>query len=477
MRCSRLPDTIWIGVVKKSAKIGWGLFGTLVLVGGGGLGVAYVVYDPLPVPSYSLGERPLNMPKSVIEEVFAQYKRDQLSQEVKLSERAFGEKAYIDTLGGFGCDFDINAEVEKLEYRNFFKELLKQYDKVEGKMSLVLVDWKCEPTGLGDLAEFVKKNHPEIGKASAKYVGGKIQLKYEQNSMELDELAVGNVVAKSIHTGLVGEIPLERAPKNVPDDELEKVQEVMSEFTTKFNGGQIARSSNIALAAKRIDGTVLMPGQTFSFNDHLGRRTTANGFKVAGVYVSGRHDFDVGGGICQVSTTLYGAALRTRLQVDTRFPHSLPVPYVPLGQDAAVSFPNPDFKLTNSFDFPIALAATPGKGSLTFRVLGHKPIGQTIKFETKYIRSWSNGEKLVHDGSLAYGVRKTVDKGGSGRVVRTYKLVYQDGKLVERINLGDSTYRGGPRIIAVNKSAKKPEPKKPAESTPAAIPASRDSDA
>jgi vancomycin resistance protein YoaR len=469
-----LADTIWIEVVKKSAKILWGLFGTLLLAGGGVYGYSEFVYDPLPVPGYSLDGLALNMRKSAVGEVFEQFKVDTMGKDVALGERAFGDKTYKATVSDFGCDFNVDEEVELIVYRDFFKEILKEYDNLKIQEKPVEVNWICESGDVTALGAFVEKNHPKIGKAAAKYAGGKIQLTYEQNSMELDVAGVGQAVAAAVKNGFKGTIPLERAAKAVPDDELEKIQEVMSSFTTKFNGGQFARSANIRLAASRIDGLVLMPGETFSFNGYLGQRTTAKGFKVAGVYVSGRHDFDVGGGICQVSTTLYGAALRTRLKVDTRFPHSLPVPYVPLGQDAAVSYPNPDFKVTNSFDFPIAIAAAPEKNAITFRILGHKPIGQEIKLESKLIKSWSNGEKVIHDPSLGYGVRKVVDRGGSGRQVRTWKLVYEDGELVERIDLGLSTYRGGPRIIAVNKSARAPAPKAtpPVESTPASLPGS-----
>ncbi|MFM9873355.1 MAG: VanW family protein, partial [Fimbriimonadaceae bacterium] len=197
----------------------------------------------------------------------------------------------------------------------------------------------------------------------------------------------------------------------------------------------------------------------FSFNDFLGQRTQAKGFKVAGVYVGGKHDVDVGGGICQVSTTLYNAAVRGEIKVNSRSPHSLPVPYVPLGQDAAVSYPNPDLKITNEHDFPIALAATPEKSTLTFRILGASKPEFTYKFESQLISTWSRGQKIVHDSGLKYGVRKVMDRGGSGRKVRTWKLTFKDGKLVKRENMGDSIYSGGPVIIAVNKSAKPAAPK------------------
>ncbi len=307
-----------------------------------------------------------------------------------------------------------------------------------------------------DLAAFVDKYQPPIRPAKARLVEGVVALQHESTGMTFSAEKFPQSVEAALTSGEPVKIPVIESPKRIPDAELEKIKAVVSRFSTKFNAGQISRSSNIRLAAQSIDGLVLMPGDTFSFNDHLGQRTRAKGYKEAGVYVSGRHDIDVGGGICQVSTTLYNSLLMGEVKIDYRSPHSLPVPYVPLGRDAAVSFPNPDLKFTNNFDTPIALSASYSPGVLEFRVLGATKNPREVKFESRLLSSWSNGEKIVHDPSLAFGERKVQDRGGSGRKVQTWKVVYEGGVEVERIDLGTSTYRGGPVIVAMNKNAKKP---------------------
>lgn len=453
---------------RGKGKVIWLVAGGLLVAGGGTLGGLYATYEAEIIPGYTLGEKPLTGLRGDVEKQFDAWYNENSESVLSLSEKAYGDKVFETSLAKMGCAIDSKREADELKYRDFFTDLIGGYKEAPKKSIEVSPKLTCELTEAGDLKEFVIDNHPEIGKASVSYKGGEIAHKYEQVSMELDDTRLEAEILKAFEGDGKGDIPLKHAPKHIPDKELDRISKVMSEFKTTFSAGNVSRSTNVRLAASRIDGTVLMPGETFSFNDHLGRRTTANGFKVAGVYVSGRHDFDVGGGICQVSTTLYNAAIRSDLKIPVRSSHSLPVPYVPLGQDAAVSFPNPDLKITNSYDFPIALSATPEKSTITFRILGEVKPEYTYKFESKLISSWDRGEKIVHDPSLKYGVRKVVDKGGSGKKVRTWRLIYKNGELLKKVVMNDSTYGGGPRIIAVNKTAK-PAVTPPTESLPVSV--------
>jgi vancomycin resistance protein YoaR len=451
----------------RAAKVWiWTLLG-LVGLGASVLGVMYATFDPKVVPGQYVEGQELTGNKVAVSSQLSSWWESASVKPIKLTDNVFGEKVFETSLIKLGGTVD--AKLFKPRYREFFADMVGLYDREKSVRVDLKPAVKFEIVS-DQAAEFLKANHPEVGPARATMAGGKIKLQYEANSMTLDEARLGEVALAAYWSGETGEFPVKQAAKKVPDSELERITTVMSKFSTRFNGGQIARSSNIRLAASRINGLVLMPGETFSFNGFLGQRTTAKGFKTAGVYVSGRHDVDVGGGICQVSSTLYNAALQSDLKIDQRLPHSLPVPYVPLGRDAAVSYPNPDLKITNNYEFPIALAATPDKNSVAFAILGARKLEFEVKFESRLMASWSRGEKVIHDPSLGFGVRKVVDSGGSGRRVRTWKVVYRDGKEVERINLGDSVYSGGPRIIAMNRSAKAPAPKKPSAPAPVTSP-------
>lgn len=141
--------------------------------------------------------------------------------------------------------------------------------------------------------------------------------------------------------------------------------------TTKFARSNTNRNTNIQLATKACNGYVIQPGATFSFNTVVGQRTKARGYKEAGVYVNGQTDTGVGGGICQVSSTLFNAALESNMTIVSRRAHSLPVSYLPRGRDATVSWGGPEFKFKNPYDYPVMIGTYYDKsGKLTMSILG-----------------------------------------------------------------------------------------------------------
>nr|WP_145157355.1 VanW family protein [Paenibacillus terrae] len=139
-------------------------------------------------------------------------------------------------------------------------------------------------------------------------------------------------------------------------------------YITYYNAGNRDRSHNIALAAEAIDGTVIFPGERFSFNRVVGIRTTGRGYRRAAVIVRGELSEGVGGGICQVSSTLFNAADRAGLKIVQRYSHSRHVPYVPSGRDATVSWGGPDFVFDNAYNQPVLLRAFAGGGSMAVSI-------------------------------------------------------------------------------------------------------------
>ncbi|MCL2352712.1 MAG: VanW family protein [Firmicutes bacterium] len=130
---------------------------------------------------------------------------------------------------------------------------------------------------------------------------------------------------------------------------------LIGSYETKFGLGAKARNANIALAAKAVDGAVVPPGETFSYNETLGPTTKANGFRRAQIFIKGKKEYGYGGGVCQVSSTLYNAVEEAGLEVIERHSHSLPVDYVPKGKDAATSYGGIDFKFVNSLERPVRI--------------------------------------------------------------------------------------------------------------------------
>lgn len=217
------------------------------------------------------------------------------------------------------------------------------------------------------------------------------------------------------------EIPLKRIEPQVKLANLDSgaYPDLLSTFTTKYGTADVNRNTNIALAAKSINSVVVMPGEVFSYNDLIGECSTRTGYKTSTIYLNGELSTGVGGGICQVSTTLYNTVLRANLEIVQRRNHSLGVTYVPAGQDAMVSIGSSDFKFKNNRDYPVKVVAYTGTGSITCEIYG-------LKQETEY-------EVKLQS--------RTIEKTDEKYKVQTYKVLYLNGKEVSRTWLSTDTYK------------------------------------
>ncbi|HUW63820.1 MAG TPA: VanW family protein [Spirochaetia bacterium] len=158
----------------------------------------------------------------------------------------------------------------------------------------------------------------------------------------------------------------------ISDAQLAPLQNLLASYHTELITDQTDRNHNLRLAAQLLDGTLMQPGEVFSLNARLGRRTNADGFRQAPAIVNDTLVDQTGGGICQIATTLYNAALLAGLKVTERHPHSLPVPYAPLGLDATINWDNLDLKLADDTGYPVYIAAGVQDNSLTIRIFGER---------------------------------------------------------------------------------------------------------
>lgn len=179
-------------------------------------------------------------------------------------------------------------------------------------------------------------------------------------------------------------------PSNTTDNttaniatEGEEFSDVLGSKTTYYNSSVKGRSTNIRLATEVIDGTVLQPGETFSLNGVVGRRTAAKGYQTAIIFQNGKQVEGLGGGVCQVSSTVYGAVLYADLQVTERSSHQFQVSYTPVSQDAAVYYGSQDFQFVNDTDNPIKIAASASNGSLTVTIYGTKTEEKKVTLSSK----------------------------------------------------------------------------------------------
>ena len=238
---------------------------------------------------------------------------------------------------------------------------------------------------------------------------------------------------------------------NVTIDQIgtEAFPDQLSTFTTRYDASDRDRSTNLRLACEKINGTVIMPGETFSYNATLGPRTYAAGYKNAKVYENGQVVDGIGGGICQISSTLYNAALMSDMEIVERRNHQFVTSYVGAGRDATVVYGSTDFRFKNTRTYPVRIVASAKNGVATVSIFGIKEANReyTYSFKTETISTIPYTTKYVQDSSLAAGKEVVKQKGANGLVTQTYMTKMLNGKVVSTELLSKDTYSAMQRII------------------------------
>lgn len=248
------------------------------------------------------------------------------------------------------------------------------------------------------------------------------------------------------------EIPLKiTEPNKTVSDLGEKVfKESLSKFTTVFDVGNTNRASNIALATKTLDGIVLKPGEVFSYNKVIGNTTKEKGYKLGGAYVNGQVVQAYGGGICQVSTTLYNAVLYANLEIVQRYNHTYAVSYVPAGRDATVSYGGKDFKFKNNRKYPIKIEGVAKNGTVSISIKGIKEENEyEIQLESKVLSRTPCNTVYQNTNSMEEGKQKIIQKGYNGYKSITYKITKQNEKIINKETLSSDTYLPMNKIVMV----------------------------
>ena len=202
---------------------------------------------------------------------------------------------------------------------------------------------------------------------------------------------------------------------------------VMGYFETNYDRSSkaTARTYNLRLAASKLDGTVLLPGETFDFNEVVGPRDEANGYRVAPVIAEGELVDGIGGGTCQVSGTLHGAAFFAGLEIVERYAHTRPSSYIKMGLDATVVYPTIDFRVKNPFDFPVVLHQTVRNGVVRAEVLGpRQPL--TVTFIRRITDTMPFEQLERPDDRLPKGVRVLAQRGVPGFKLVRYRILRED---------------------------------------------------
>lgn len=233
----------------------------------------------------------------------------------------------------------------------------------------------------------------------------------------------------------------------------EAFPDLLSTFSTKYDASNTPRTTNLRLAMNKLNGVVVSPGETFSYNKTLGKRTAEAGYKEAGGFAGGRVVQTLAGGICQISSTLYDAVVYANLEIVERHNHMFLAGYVGAGKDATVVYGAYDFKFKNTRKYPVMLKTSIGGGVARIDIFGIKEdVEYEVEISSKILSYTPFKVIKENDSSLAPGKERVTQNGMNGCKSITYKILKLNGKEVSRTVLSSDTYDPMNKIIKVGPS-------------------------
>lgn len=236
--------------------------------------------------------------------------------------------------------------------------------------------------------------------------------------------------------------------KTVNDLGEDAFPDVLGTYTTLYDASNENRDNNVNLASEKINGTIIYPGETFSYNQIVGKRTIEAGYKEAGAYAGGKVIQEIGGGICQVSSTLYNAVLYANLEVVERYNHYFETSYVDPGRDATVSWGSLDFQFKNNRDYAIKIEAKARNGVCKITIKGIKQDNDyEVVIQPQVTSIIKKTERYENDSSLEEGVTEVEQEGHDGCTSETHKILMQNGVTVSDEIISQDYYHSLEKII------------------------------
>lgn len=329
------------------------------------------------------------------------------------------------------------AIIYSIGTRNYEEEL--RFDKEERlpsemNVDVIFDDLNCLPTD----AYFERQ-------------GDEVVIVPHRYGIDFEKKKVAELIKENSGYGKTYEIPAIITDPHIHTMDLEKklFSQTLGSYKTSFNISQTSRSANIYLASSKINNYIMMPGEEFSYNEVVGERTLESGFEIAHVYLNNEVADGIGGGICQVSSTLYCATLYANLKISQRVNHQLTVSYVPLGQDATIDYGNIDFKFVNNTEYPIKIVSRAQGAQIEVSIIGYREKTEKVEIYNATIATIPPTITEEKDPLLPIGEEKIITQGSYGSVVETYKVVTIDGIKGERKFVSKSSYGSGKTIVAV----------------------------
>ncbi len=386
-----------------------------------------------------ISKKDIDVPMSLNDEIVKQTIEDigvNLPNVVIESSYSVEENELIITKGKEGIYVNTDLLIEKL------KEKLNEPYFNEEYIEIPVIDKKPEQID-------IEKIHNEVYQEAkdAYYTRNPFAVYPEVQGIDFDVEQAKQILAEEKEEYV---IPLKITKPKVTLNDIgtEAFPDKLATFTTRYNSGDADRTTNLNIACRKINGKVVLAGDTFSYNKALGARTASAGYKNAKVYENGEVVDGIGGGICQISSTLYNAILMANLETVERRNHQFVPSYVTAGRDATVVYGMTDFKFKNTRQFPIRIVASAQGGIATVSIYGIKEENEyTFSFSTKTVASIPFNTQYVDDGSIPVGTEKVKQNGANGLKTETYITKMLNGKVISTKLLSRDTYDAMTKII------------------------------
>lgn len=332
--------------------------------------------------------------------------------------------------------------VKTEELLNQVKENLKNNTKQENYITIPVEEKEPEPID-------IEKIHQEVYKEAkdAYYTKDPFAIYPEVEGVDFDVEAAKELLKEEKEEYIIN-LTITKPKITIDKIGTEAFPDQLATFTTRYDVSDVDRSTNLQIACQKINGKVILAGETFSYNKALGPRTAAAGYKNGKVYEGGEVVDGIGGGICQISSTLYNTVLMSNLEIVERKNHQFVTSYLPAGRDATVVYGVIDFKFKNTREYPVRLVATAKNGIATVSMYGIKEENEyTFSFNTKTVASIPMSTRYEEDASLPEGTEKIKQKGHNGMKTETYITKMLNGKAVSTTLLSKDTYDAMTKII------------------------------
>ncbi len=432
------------------------LIGVFVPIVGGGLTFqlwqrSNVLAFGIHVQGVNIGGTKPDQARQILERVFNSETFSRITAGVFWKERAIKRVR----LSELGVKPDIEKAVKEalqIGRRKSFRESLVEFVRAwQGGVHLPMPCRLDEKTAAQILKQIAKSLNRPVRQALVELVGDKVHIIPSNNGLVVKVDETLNLWRERLSRGQWETLPLivfEVKPE-VSTEDVASIDSIIGRATTTFRTSDRNRTHNIRLAAARLDRVLIRPKETISFNEIVGPRTPKRGFKMARILVRGQFTEDFGGGVCQVSGTLYLAALRAGMEIVQRHRHSRPVEYLPPGLDVTVNFGSLDLKIRNPYDAPIYLRTFVKGGRLTVLVLGKREKGVIYKIVRTVEKFGTSEVKPIPDQNSSQGMTKVTDKGSKGYRVTIWRLRVENGIVTKRERISSDIYLPRPKVVRI----------------------------